>query len=146
MPCLCCIIDSLRVDVWLSYWWNEPNSSITIKSLHLENQCRSTLSCSPVFYVLLRHTNIMPDKGFNLFDKCAARCVHVFPQEDLSGKWYWQALNTFRIIYSEMNIPLLILNWWCFSSLHIQRIGIQYTDQLTWHTQVHGLSFHVSPY
>ena len=29
------------------------------------------------FYVLLRHTNIMTDKGFNLFDECAARCVHL---------------------------------------------------------------------
>ena len=30
------------------------------------------------FYVLPRHTNIMTDKGFNLF----ARCVHLFPQEE----------------------------------------------------------------
>ena len=26
--------------------------------------------------------NIMTDKGFNLFDECAARCVHLFPQEE----------------------------------------------------------------
>ena len=25
------------------------------------------------FYVLPRHTNLMTDKGFNLFDECAAR-------------------------------------------------------------------------
>ena len=31
-----------------------------------------------------------------------------------------------------MKISLLILSWWCFSCLHIQRIGIQYTDQLFW--------------
>ena len=37
------------------------------------------------FYVLPRHTNIMRDKGINLFDECAARCAHlddVFPQEE----------------------------------------------------------------
>ena len=28
-----------------------------------------------------RHTNITTDKGFNLFDECAARCVHLFPEE-----------------------------------------------------------------
>ena len=33
-----------------------------------------------VFYVLPTHTNIMTDKGFNLFDECAARCVHLFPE------------------------------------------------------------------
>ena len=32
------------------------------------------------FYVLPRHTNILTDKGFNLFD--AAICVHLFPQEE----------------------------------------------------------------
>ena len=35
-----------------------------------------------VFYVLPTHTNIMTDKGFNLFDECAARCVHLFPQKE----------------------------------------------------------------
>ena len=34
------------------------------------------------FYVLLSYTNIMTDKGFNLFDECAARCTHLFPQEE----------------------------------------------------------------
>ena len=28
------------------------------------------------FCVLPRHTNIMTDKGFTLFDECAAICVH----------------------------------------------------------------------
>ena len=32
-----------------------------------------------IFYVLLRHTNIMKDKGFNPFDECVPRCVHLFP-------------------------------------------------------------------
>ena len=34
------------------------------------------------FYVLPMHTTMMSDKGFNLFDECAARCVHLFPQEE----------------------------------------------------------------
>ena len=29
------------------------------------------------FDVLPSHTNIMTDKGFNLFDECAARCLHL---------------------------------------------------------------------
>ena len=36
----------------------------------------------PCFFVLPRHTNIMIDKGFNLFNECAAKCVHLFPQEE----------------------------------------------------------------
>ena len=27
--------------------------------------------------LLPRHTSIMTDKGFSLFDECAARCVHL---------------------------------------------------------------------
>ena len=34
------------------------------------------------FYVLPRHTNIMTDKGFNLFDECAARMCFLFLQEE----------------------------------------------------------------
>ena len=34
------------------------------------------------FYVLPRHTNIMTEKGSNLYDECAARCVHLFPQKE----------------------------------------------------------------
>ena len=30
----------------------------------------------------------MTDKGFNLFDEYAARCVHLFPQEDECSKMY----------------------------------------------------------
>ena len=37
----------------------------------------SNLSCIPVFYVLPTHTNIMANKKFNLFDKCAGRRVHL---------------------------------------------------------------------
>ena len=31
-----------------------------------------------------------------------------------------------------MKISLLILSWWCFSCLDIQRIGTQYIGQLFW--------------
>ena len=31
-----------------------------------------------------------------------------------------------------MKISLLVLSWWSFSCLYIQRIGIQYTDQFFW--------------
>ena len=29
-------------------------------------------------YILPRHTNMMADKGFNVFDQCADRYVHLF--------------------------------------------------------------------
>ena len=61
---------------------------ITVKSLQQENQWWSNLSCSLVFHVLLRHTTRMIGEGFNLFDECAARCVHLFPQEECtSSSW-----------------------------------------------------------
>ena len=31
----------------------------------------------------------MTDKGFNLFDECAARCVHLFPQEEECTSCSW---------------------------------------------------------
>ena len=34
------------------------------------------------FYVLTRHTNTLTDKGFNVFDGCASRCVNQSPQEE----------------------------------------------------------------
>ena len=40
------------------------------------------MSCSLVFHVLPRRTNIMTDNGLNLFDECAARYVHLSPQEE----------------------------------------------------------------
>ena len=109
--------------------------------------------------VLPRHTNIITDKGFNLFGECAARCAHLFPQEEqcTPSSWggsrmytssilmytssassiaNWQSIQTvkhsrhFRIISSKMKVSLPILSWWCFNCLQIQRIGMQYTDQL----------------
>ena len=111
------------------------------------------------FYVLPRHTNVIIDKGYIFFNECAARCVHLFPQEEqctysswgdskmytsgsiansqrmlieINGsgaiakikiwKWYCQTLKTFKIIFSKTKISLVILSWWYFGCLHIQRI------------------------
>ena len=30
----------------------------------------------------LRHTNIMTDNGFNIYEECVSRCVHMSPQEE----------------------------------------------------------------
>ena len=57
---------------------------------------------------------------------------HFSQNKDLSGKWQCQTLKAFRITSSKMKISLLILSWWYFSCLHIQRISIQYTDRLFW--------------
>ena len=32
----------------------------------------------------------MTDKGFNIFDECAARCVHLFPQEEECTSSSWE--------------------------------------------------------
>ena len=37
------------------------------------------------FYILPRHTNIMTGKGLNLFDECAARCVHLSQEEECTS-------------------------------------------------------------
>ena len=31
----------------------------------------------------------MTDKGFNIFDECAARCIHLFPQEEKCTSSSW---------------------------------------------------------
>ena len=79
----------LSIEIWWRYWWNGPNSSTTIKSIHQENQWRNSSSCSLVFCVLPRHTNIITEKGFNLFYEYATRCVHLFPQEELCTSFSW---------------------------------------------------------
>ena len=50
---------------------------------------KQSLSCILAFYILPAHTKIITDKGFNHFDECAARCVHLFPQEEecTSSSW-----------------------------------------------------------
>ena len=42
-----------------------------------------------LFYVLPKYTNIMADKEFDLFKECAARCAHLFPQDEecTSSSW-----------------------------------------------------------
>ena len=46
-------------------------------------------SCSLVFCVLPRHTNKLPDKGFNIFDECGARWKHLFLQEEECSSSSW---------------------------------------------------------
>ena len=41
------------------------------------------------FFVLPRHTNIVTDKGSNFFDECAARYLHLFPQEEECAYFFW---------------------------------------------------------
>ena len=74
---------------------------------------------------ILQYSKFTEDANWN------KRKWHYNQNKDLSGKWYCQTLITFRIISSEMKISLLILSW-CSSCLNIQRIGMQYTDQLFW--------------
>ena len=55
-----------------------PNSAITFLSKAYTGRISDkeiTLKC--VFLdMLLRYSNIMADKGFNIFDECTARCLH----------------------------------------------------------------------
>ena len=53
--------------IWLSTAWP-----------HLEQLLKQFVLQSCFFLALPRHTIIMTDKGFNRFDECAARCVHLF--------------------------------------------------------------------
>ena len=39
--------------------------------------------------VLTRNTNLMTDKGFKFFDECAARCVHLSPEEEECISFPW---------------------------------------------------------
>ena len=52
------------------------------KSILGEPMTKQSVLQSCFFCVLPRHTNIIIDKGFDLFNECAARCVHLFPQEE----------------------------------------------------------------
>ena len=57
---------------------------------------KQSLSCILAFYVLPGHTNIITDKGFNHFDECAARCVHLFPQEEECTSCSWGDSKMYR--------------------------------------------------
>ena len=49
-----------------------------------------------LFYVLPTPNNIITDKGFNLFDDCAARCAYIFPHEEgcTSSSWGDSKMHT----------------------------------------------------
>ena len=64
-------IDRLSVDVWWSYRWNGPNSSVTTKVYTRSTKDEAICLAVLFFYVLPRHANIMTDKGFSHFDECA---------------------------------------------------------------------------
>ena len=87
--------------LFLLYYWSFQCRCL-IKLLmkwaqFINNYQKSTLGgpmtkqfvCSPVFYVLVRHANIITDKGFNLLDECAPRCVDLFPQEEECTSISW---------------------------------------------------------
>ena len=48
----------------------------------------------------------MTDKGFNLFDECAARCIHLFPQEEkcTSSSWGDSKMYTFGSIKNSQRM------------------------------------------
>ena len=58
------------------------------------------------FYVLPRHTNLIWDKGFILFDECASRCVNLSPpdQECTSSTWWNTKMYTSGTIASSPRI------------------------------------------
>ena len=64
----------------LKYYLTSSNHHNTVEFLNTVEFQFVLQSC---FYVLPRNANIMTDKGFNLFDECAARCVNLFPQEEV---------------------------------------------------------------
>ena len=49
----------------------------------------------------------MTGKGFNVFDECASRCVHLFPQEEdcTSSSWWDSKMYTFGSIASSQRMP-----------------------------------------
>ena len=56
------------------------------------------------FYVLPRHANIMMGKGSNIFDEWAARCLHLFQQEEECTSSSWGD--------SKMHTSSRIANWY----------------------------------
>ena len=62
----------------------------------------------PAFYVLQRHTNIMTDKVFNLFDECAARCVHLFAQEEECSYSSWRDSKMYTSGSTANSLRMLI--------------------------------------
>ena len=48
----------------------------------LGGQMKKQFVLQSCFYILPRHTNVMTNKGFSLFDEWSFRCVHLSPQEE----------------------------------------------------------------
>ena len=67
---------------------------------------QSCFFCLFLCFVLPRHTNIMAEKGFNLFDECTARCVNLFPQEEdcTSSSWGVSGMYTPRSIANSQRM------------------------------------------
>ena len=106
---------------------------------------RKYSNCKVLLHIIARHTNIITDKGFNLFDECAARCPHLFPQEEESTCFSWKGSKIYtsgRIANSQRRLnevnrsgAIAKIRIWVesdtvkhFNCLHILVIGIHYTD------------------
>ena len=85
---MCCIFGPLILDDWKRYEMDpiyQQLSKVYTWKISDEAVCLAVL----FFHVLPRHTNIMADKGFNGFDACASRCVHLSPQEEECALSSW---------------------------------------------------------
>ena len=75
-------------------------SKVYTRRINEEAVCLAVL----FFNVLSRHASIMTNKGFNLFDDCAVRCVHLFPEEEEYTFSSWGDSKTYTsggIAYSQ---------------------------------------------
>ena len=68
------------------------NSSITLSKVYTwrTNDEVAVLQSCLLQDALPRHTNIIADKGFNIFNECAARCVNLSPQEEERSYSSWR--------------------------------------------------------
>ena len=109
---------------WMKWLKNGADKSFLVKIL---------LAKLKYLYIQYTWISIMKKQNSNQNGKGwkdgGKRKWHYSQNKDLNRKRYCQTLKAARIISSELKI-WLILSRWCFSYLHIQRIGIQYTDQL----------------
>ena len=102
---LCLIINTITQlnSLFVSYYWSSYSKcliNLLMKWVQFINKCQGSSLREPIkkqfvlqfcfFYLLSRYTNIMTDKGFNLFDKCALRCVHLSSQEEECTSSSWE--------------------------------------------------------
>ena len=60
-----------------------PNSTITLSKVYPRRTIDKAFILQSYFLdALLKHSNKAADKSLNLFDECAARCVHLSHQEE----------------------------------------------------------------